>query len=1050
LPGIYSITYSVSGTGDCGGVNAATNVTIIDAGTAIIAYSFGGFCTSSPNQSVTLTGSGTFIGGTFSASPSGLTIDANSGTISPSASIPGDYTITYEMPSIAGCDTINPVASVNISLASTANIAYASGDFCMSAPNQSVALTGTGSFTGGTFSATPAGLSIDLITGALSPSLSTPGNYTVTYSHTGSGGCADGLATAIVNIFESPTVSISYPLAGFCTSSPGQNVSLTGTGLFLGGTFASSPPGLIIDSATGTITPDGSQPGSYMITYTTLTDGNCPSAQSIMKINITDDATASISYSDVSYCTSSSNQNVTIIGSGSFNGGLFSAVPNGLAIDSLTGTITPSLSASGNYMISYTAAAISGCSPVNASTSVAIFEDAFVSIAYAASGFCTSDSDQSPAISGTGVFLGGTFDVSPSGLSIDPASGIISPSSSQPGNYTVTYLTPGNGSCGPVDVTLSISISPAASATIVYSGASFCTTSPVQTVTINGTGSFSGGTFNASPAGLSINVSDGSINPEISLAGNYTVTYSAPGIGTCGSVTATTIINILSLPTASINYPATAFCTNILNESVAINGTGLYLGGTYSSSAGLSLDSATGTIHPSASTPGNYTVTYQIAGNGICGPVSTSTNISIIIPPTAAISYPAAAFCKSQTQQQVGLTGTGNYTGGTYGSTPAGLSINALSGTITPSTSTAGIYTITYSTNSTVGCGSEIATATITIHPQPVVTATPASASVCSDEAVNILLTGIVPGTTFTWTATEIGVAGALGGSGDSISQILSITDNQSGSVVYTIIPSANGCTGVPLNVTVAVHPIPAPELTNGNICADPVTGAVLNDFTLDSGLDATHTFQWFLDSVLIPGASGGTYTAAAPGTYTVIATSAAGCVSPPASAVVNTIITATVITLIGNVDFAEDAHITATLNGNGTYEYQLDDGGFGSSNTFENLSSGPHVIMVRDLEGCTDLSETFTVIGYPHYFTPNGDGFHETWNIWALSDQEFTRIYIFDRYGKLLKQISPGGKGWDGTYNGEPMPSTDYWFLVQYGLPEPNKEFRAHFSLKR
>ncbi|HZW62389.1 MAG TPA: T9SS type B sorting domain-containing protein, partial [Flavobacteriaceae bacterium] len=61
-------------------------------------------------------------------------------------------------------------------------------------------------------------------------------------------------------------------------------------------------------------------------------------------------------------------------------------------------------------------------------------------------------------------------------------------------------------------------------------------------------------------------------------------------------------------------------------------------------------------------------------------------------------------------------------------------------------------------------------------------------------------------------------------------------------------------------------------------------------------------------------------------------------------------------------------------------------------------------------------------------------------------------KIYIFDRYGKLLKQLSPTGSGWDGMYNGEPLPSSDYWFTVEYYEPEgtTKKQFSAHFTLKR
>ncbi|WP_026989915.1 T9SS type B sorting domain-containing protein, partial [Flavobacterium subsaxonicum] len=95
------------------------------------------------------------------------------------------------------------------------------------------------------------------------------------------------------------------------------------------------------------------------------------------------------------------------------------------------------------------------------------------------------------------------------------------------------------------------------------------------------------------------------------------------------------------------------------------------------------------------------------------------------------------------------------------------------------------------------------------------------------------------------------------------------------------------------------------------------------------------------------------------------------------------------------------------------------------------------------------------SIIDYPHFFTPNGDGYHDTWNIVGLKNYPEARIFIFDRYGKLLKQLSPesdvnDGEGWDGTYNGQPVPADDYWFTVTYPDGNVTKEFKAHFSLKR
>jgi len=89
-------------------------------------------------------------------------------------------------------------------------------------------------------------------------------------------------------------------------------------------------------------------------------------------------------------------------------------------------------------------------------------------------------------------------------------------------------------------------------------------------------------------------------------------------------------------------------------------------------------------------------------------------------------------------------------------------------------------------------------------------------------------------------------------------------------------------------------------------------------------------------------------------------------------------------------------------------------------------------------------------VINYPKYFTPNSDGYNDTWNVYGLQNQPNAIVYIFDRYGKFLKQIRPSATGWDGTYNDSLMPATDYWFKVLYSENGIDKEFKGHFSLKR
>jgi gliding motility-associated-like protein len=188
----------------------------------------------------------------------------------------------------------------------------------------------------------------------------------------------------------------------------------------------------------------------------------------------------------------------------------------------------------------------------------------------------------------------------------------------------------------------------------------------------------------------------------------------------------------------------------------------------------------------------------------------------------------------------------------------------------------------------------------------------------------------------------------------------------------------------------------------------------------------------------------GGSYTV----TYTEIAS---GC-----SATVTTTVTVsqppeTYEAVLINGAFADNDSLQATATGLGTYVFQLDNGLFIESGLFENVSPGVHTITIKDVNGCGSVTIDVGVIDYPRFFTPNQDGFHDTWNIIGIAAFDPTaKIYIFDRFGKLLKQVSPLGIGWDGTYNGNPLPSSDYWFVVEYNEEGLQKEFKGHFTLKR
>ena len=111
-------------------------------------------------------------------------------------------------------------------------------------------------------------------------------------------------------------------------------------------------------------------------------------------------------------------------------------------------------------------------------------------------------------------------------------------------------------------------------------------------------------------------------------------------------------------------------------------------------------------------------------------------------------------------------------------------------------------------------------------------------------------------------------------------------------------------------------------------------------------------------------------------------------------------------------VDLKDVNTVTVNVTGPGAYEYSLDEpsGFWQDSNFFNNVPAGIHVVYINDKNGCGSINQEIVLVGAPKFFTPNNDGFNDYWNIKGVNATYNSKsiIYIFDRYGKLLKQWIP------------------------------------------
>lgn len=177
------------------------------------------------------------------------------------------------------------------------------------------------------------------------------------------------------------------------------------------------------------------------------------------------------------------------------------------------------------------------------------------------------------------------------------------------------------------------------------------------------------------------------------------------------------------------------------------------------------------------------------------------------------------------------------------------------------------------------------------------------------------------------------------------------------------------------------------------------------------------------------------------PGEYTVEVTDVNGCSSSKTITVIEN-----PIPIIDNVILFEDTATIITVN-TGDFEYSLDGVIYQDDHVFTNLEGGLYTAYVRSTGNCGVVTQDFIVLVIPKYFTPNEDGFHDFWQIGGIENYPGTMIYIFDRYGKLLKQIVPGTEGWNGTYLGKLMPSTEYWYRIDLNN---GTVIKGHFALLR
>ncbi len=253
-------------------------------------------------------------------------------------------------------------------------------------------------------------------------------------------------------------------------------------------------------------------------------------------------------------------------------------------------------------------------------------------------------------------------------------------------------------------------------------------------------------------------------------------------------------------------------------------------------------------------------------------------------------------------------------------------------------------------------------------------------------------------------------------------------TPNLSTTTIYYFEALNNNCTSIRTAITIQVSTAPNVQDEVVGICEN--TGV-----TIHAGI-TNATYLWST------GATTQTIIIWDADTYTVEITNSFGCSATKT-------ITATLYPLPRfDTVLVENDQITIVPLNTGDFEYSIDGVTYFSSPQFTITEGGLYTAYIREIHDCGYRSKDFVVVSIPNYFTPNNDGTNDFWSVKGAQYYPKATTVIFDRHGQLITTLRQNNLLWDGTFNNEKLPSTDYWFVTE--IPETQQIIKGHFSLIR
>jgi gliding motility-associated-like protein len=1006
--------YKVTGTTPCGDDTSVVTINVlvqpnagIDGNTTVCdsdstPINLASFLTGSPQTGGTWAATGTGTGGTLVG---GIYTPAIGATT---------RTFEYKVSGASPCIDDTSIVTVNIIPKADAGI-DASKTVCENDTtpiNLFNLLTGTPQL-GGTWTATGTGTGGTLVGGIYTPAIGAT-NRTFEYKVTGTPPCLDDTSIVSINILPLPGAFLAGNNQVCLNTLPKPQITFTGFGGTPPYTFTyninSGFPQTTQSSSTSDIAiidVDTNIDGTFrynLLSVTSATTPACSNPQNdFVIVTVLPLPTATIETSATQACLTTTSPQITFKG---FNG----TAPYTFEYK-INGVLNTKTTASGSNTVSIVVPNTAG-----------VYSYELISVSSTTSPSCNH------ILSGPNRIVTVTIVPLPT-LTLNF------------GSIATPVVCIGNP-IAPIVYTIGGSATGATVVGTLPNGISGVFTGP-NTFTISGTPTQSSNT----PYNFTVETSGGCL-PKATLNGSITVNPAATIVLSSGNNNQSVCVQTQAITNMIYTFANGATSAYISSGNLPTGVNGAQVGNTFVISG----------------TPTTFgTFDFVISTTGGCP--STPINGSITVKPK--VSLLLTSTLSTTIQPQVCLTGTilpityivgdGAISAQATGLPPGVLqNFNPSTGILTISGPVTSLGTYNYTVSTVGGCSIATLGGTITVIPSATIQlSSPVGTdaqSICIFEPMNDIIYYLDNGaTSASIILGEIpkGITAVADTATNSF--ILSGTPTESGTFNFTI-RTSGGCLYDEITGSIRVIALPLFALeTLGYVCVD-VAGTPTTQVDIYTNLNASqYSFVWSdANGVLSPPETNNFLIAKKPGDYSVDATFlATGCVGTASTTIVPSL-PPSAATAASPSYFAENQLITVNVTPPGVYEYQVDNGAFQDSNQFYGLTPGTHTIYVQDKFSCGFTTTTIHIVDFPKYFTPNGDGYNDVWNISEIANQPNSRIFIYDRYGKLVKEISPGTSGWDGTFNAVPLPADDYWFKVFYKEDGIEKEFKSHISLKR